>query len=219
MLFCKKCKVSVNCETNVCPLCQGDLVGEKSQNSVFPIVSKQKHLVNLILKIAALVTISLTAICVLFNLKFGGGSWSLYVVAGLITAWSIIIITMKMHGNIAKNTIWLTAIISIASVLWDLWTDFHGWSIDYIIPIICCFAMIFMAIVAIVKNLRIQEYLVYLIIDIIFGLIPFILLIIDAVKVVYPSMVCVAGSIISLTFLSLFEGKTLKEEIKRRIHI
>lgn len=218
MLYCKNCKVNITGNLDKCPLCQSDVIGEPSKTNIFPIIREEKHLINLILKITALVTIAISAICVLLNLGFGG-RWSLYVIAGFITGWIVIWITVKMHGNITKNSIWLTVIISILSIIWDMSTGYRGWSIDYVLPIICCFAMIEMFIIAKIMKLRIEDYIVYLIIDILFGIVPLVFLLMNIVKIVYPSLICVAGSIISSAILILFEGKALKAEIVRRIHL
>ncbi len=218
MLYCKNCKVNITGNHNKCPLCQSDIIGEPGKTNTFPIIREEKHLINLILKITALITIAVSAISVLINLGFRG-SWSLYVIAGFITGWIVIWITVKMHGNITKNSIWLTVIISILSIIWDMSTGYRGWSIDYVLPIICCFAMIEMFIIAKIMKLRIEDYIVYLIIDILFGIVPLVFLLMNIVKIVYPSLICVAGSIISLAILILFEGKALKAEIVRRIHL
>lgn len=218
MLYCENCKVSITGNHKKCPLCQGDVIGEPSKSNTFPIIREEKQLINLILKITALVTIAIGVICVLINIGFGG-KWSIYVIAGIVTGWIVIWITVKMHGNITKNSIWLTIIISILSFVWDISTGYRGWSIDYVLPLICCFAMIEMFIVANIKKLKIEDYIVYLIIDILFGIIPLILLLLDVVNVVYPSLICVAESIISLAILILFEGKALKAEIVRRMHL
>lgn len=218
MLYCKNCKVNITGNLDKCPLCQSDVIGEPSKTNIFPIIREEKHLINLILKITALVTIAISAICVLLNLGFGG-RWSLYVIAGFITGWIVIWITVKMHGNITKNSIWLTVIISILSIIWDMSTGYRGWSIDYVLPIICCFAMIEMFIIAKIMKLRIEDYIVYLIIDILFGIVPLVFLLMNIVKIVYPSLICVAGSIISSAILILFEGKALKAEIIRRMHL
>jgi RNA polymerase subunit RPABC4/transcription elongation factor Spt4 len=218
MLYCENCKVSITGNHEKCPLCQGDVIGEPSKSNTFPIIREEKQIINLILKITALVTIAIGVICVLINIGFGG-KWSIYVIAGIVTGWIVIWITVKMHGNITKNSIWLTIIISILSFVWDISTGYRGWSIDYVLPLICCFAMIEMFIVANIKKLKIEDYIVYLIIDILFGIIPLILLLLDVVNVVYPSLICVAESIISLAILILFEGKALKAEIVRRMHL
>jgi len=218
MLYCKNCKVNITGNHEKCPLCQGDIIGEPSQTNTFPIIKEEKHLINLILKITALITITASVICVLINLGFGG-SWSLYVIAGFVTGWIVIWITVKMHGNITKNTVWLTVIISILSIIWDISTGYRGWSIDYVLPIICCFAMIEMFIVANIKKLKIEDYIVYLIIDILFGIVPLALLLLNIVKIIYPSLICVAESVISLAILIIFEGKALKAEIVRRMHL
>ena len=76
-----------------------------------------------------------------------------------------------------------------------------------------------MAVIARVMRLKIQDYILYLMLDAIFGFIPFVLLLCGSLRVVYPSAACVAISIISLAALCLYEGKAMKNEILRRLHL
>lgn len=218
MLYCENCKVSITGNHEKCPLCQDDVTGEASQTNTFPIINDKRHWTSLMLRIAALVVIVASAVCIFLN-SLLGGRWSIYVVAGSITGWIIIYVAVKMRGNLTKNAIWLTLIISIFSIIWDISIGYKGWSIDYVIPIICCVAMIEMFVVASIIKLSIEDYIVYLIIDILFSVVPLVFLLLGIVKVVYPSIICVAGSVISLATLIIFEGKALKAEIVRRMHL
>lgn len=218
MLYCENCKVSITGNHEKCPLCQDDVIGEASQTNTFPIINDKRHWTSLMLRIAALVVIVASAVCIFLN-SLLGGRWSIYVVAGSITGWIIIYVAVKMRGNLTKNAIWLTLIISIFSIIWDISIGYKGWSIDYVIPIICCVAMIEMFVVASIIKLSIEDYIVYLIIDILFSVVPLVFLLLGIVKVIYPSIICVAGSVISLATLIIFEGKALKAEIVRRMHL
>lgn len=94
-----------------------------------------------------------------------------------------------------------------------------GWSIDYVIPTICLIAMIVMAVGAKILKIGVRDLIVYLMIDAIFGFIPAIFIIFGWANVIFPSVVCVAASIISLSALILFEGENMKIEIRKRMHI
>ena len=50
------------------------------------------------------------------------------------------------------------------------------------------------------------------------SVIPLLMLIFGQVRVRYPSVICVACSIISLAALAIFFGRSLLIEIKKRLH-
>lgn len=54
--------------------------------------------------------------------------------------------------------------------------EIQRWSVDYVMPLCCCAAMLAMVIAAQVKHLQIEDYLAYMLIDILFGAVSFILL-------------------------------------------
>ncbi len=102
--------------------------------------------------------------------------------------------------------------------LWDLFTGFHGWSLNYVLPILCTCAMVAMSVIAKIRKLDIESYLLYLIMDCVFGILSFTLLVIGKTSVVIPSAICFASTIIFLAALLFFEGKTLFAELQRRFH-
>ena len=44
----------------------------------------------------------------------------------------------------------------------DWVTGWHGWSIDYVIPIICMVAMVLLAVIVKIKHMEISDYIIYL---------------------------------------------------------
>lgn len=94
-----------------------------------------------------------------------------------------------------------------------------GWSIDYVIPTVCVLAMIVMAVGAKILKIGVGDLIIYLLIDAIFGFVPAIFIIFKWVNVQFPSVICVAVSIISLSAMILFEGDNMKTELKKRMHI
>lgn len=221
MKRCEKCNINVIGKRESCPLCQGLLTGEdKEQEEVFPSISTVYKRHNMFFKILILVSIILASISVSVNIMIPEkGAWSLFIIGGLVSVWVSLITAINKRNNIPKNIIYQVMIISIALLIWDFMTHWKGWSIDYVIPLICVFAMITMAVISKVMKLNIEDYILYLIIDGLFGIIPIIFIMIGILNVIYPSLICVVTSIISLSTILLFEWESMRAEMKKRLHL
>jgi hypothetical protein len=145
--------------------------------------------------------------------------WSLLVAAGVMSMWISLFFIIRNRNNIAKTILWQVGIISVLSVIWDRSMGWYNWSIDYVIPTVCVLAMIVMAVGAKILKIGVRDLIIYLLIDAIFGFIPAIFILFGWVNVLFPSVICVAVSIISLSALILFEGDNMKAELNKRMHI
>ncbi|MEI3508557.1 MAG: DUF6320 domain-containing protein [Bacilli bacterium] len=125
---------------------------------------------------------------------------------------------MNRHRNVPKTILWQVVVISILSLLWDYFTGRHGWSITYVIPIICLVGSIDMAIIVKVMKIYITEYIFYFLLTIILGLIPVIFCLTGIVNVYYPSVICFFLNLIALMTMFVFAGDLVIEELKRRLH-
>ena len=56
-------------------------------------------------------------------------------------------------------------------------------------------------------------------IDALFGIVPLLFLLLGWLRVFYPSVICVAVSLLSLCALLLFEGERMRMEVKKRLHL
>jgi len=218
---CEKCKVNIIGKRKSCPLCQGLLLGrDEEQEEIFPSISSIYKQHNLFFRILILVSIILATVSVTLNIIFPRrGAWSLFIIGGLVSVWVSLITAINKRNNIPKNIVYQVMIISIALVLWDYMTHWKGWSIEYVIPILCVFAMVSMAIIPKILKLRMEDYILYLIIDGVFGIIPLIFILVGISDVIYPSLICVASSIISLSTVLIFEGDSMRAEMKKRLHL
>lgn len=220
MKNCPSCHVSVTGDPSSCPLCQGDLQGDAEDNAPFPsvplLMQKNKHF----LRSVAFLTVAAAIICVLINLaNTEAGWWSLFVVGGIATFWLAFLFIVQKRGNLHKTITWLVAILCGVSAIWDISTGYHRWSVNFVIPITCTSAMIAMNVISRVLKLDVRDYLIYLCIDAIFCITSLFLLIFGELTVVIPSLICAACSLLFLAALFIFEGKTLLEELQRRMHI
>jgi len=221
MQYCPHCKVKIKGQHTVCPLCAGILEGDGDpKEEVFPFIPTIYQEFNLFIRVMILISIIVVVACFAINIIFTKESrWSLPVAAGVLCMWISLFFIIRKKNNIPKTILWQVGIISILSVIWDKSMGFAGWSIDYVIPLICVLAMIVMAIGEKILKISVRDLLIYLLIDVIFGFVPIIFIIFGWLNVIFPSVICVAASIISLSVLILFEGDNMKNELKKKMHI
>lgn len=220
MKYCNNCKVDVVGNRKSCPLCQELLKGDKNEDEIFPKISFVYKEHGVFFKIMLLASIIVASISVAVNILLPrGGAWSLFVLGGLGSVWLSITSAINKRNNIPKNIVYQVMIISVIAVLWDFLTRWKGWSITYVIPFVCFFAMISMAIISKVRKLHLEDYILYIIIDGLFGLIQIIFIFTGGLTALYPSLICIVTSIISLSTILIFEDKKLLAEIKRRLHL
>ena len=221
MKYCDKCRVQVAGDRRHCPLCQSILAPANGPDEeIFPVIPTIYRRLGLFFRIMLLCSAVAAIVSVAINLMLPGhGWWSLFVLGGLLCFWASLWIAVWKRHNIPKSLLYQVVLVSGGGVIWDLCTHWRGWSIDYVIPIACCCAMLAMAIVSGAKKMPIEDYMIYLIVDGIFGIVPIVFFLTGCLHVLYPSIICVAASMITLITLLIFEGQNMINEIKRRLHM
>lgn len=221
MQYCKKCKVSVVGNKKCCPLCQGELTGQgKQETDVFPVVPKDKITPGFLFRLLSFISVAAIVICIAVNLMIPTTVWwSLYAGAGIFCAWLTGSVSIAKRYNFIKNITYQLLIISVLEVLWDHFTGRLGWSLDYVIPCTCAATMIFMAVMIFTKRIRAEQYIIYILLDCLYGAVPAVFIATGILNVIYPSVLCVAISLISVAALCIFKGKTMKEEIVKKFHM
>lgn len=203
----------------MCPLCQGELTGTPTPEP-FPRYVQQGPASDFIIKIISFVAVSASVICgVTDYLLTGRFSWSIICVAGIICAWLTTTVGITYRKRILKNITWELFLITALSVIWDRGTGWKGWSLDFVLPCACICSTISVYIIAKVLKMNSGEYIMYLIIGGLYGILPLICLIAGLVNIVYPSVICTGLSIIFIAALFIFRGRTTKAEIERRFHL
>ncbi len=219
MKYCDKCRVTIRGNEAVCPLCQNRLSGT-DEEEIFPAVPTIYRQFELFFKLLILLTILAGISCVAVNLILPqSGYWSVFVVLGILCFWISLAYAVRKKDDIPKSITAEVVILSLLSIGWDWFTGWRGWSLDFVLPITCIAAMISLAIIARVTKMPAGDYIVYLIVDILFGIVPLIFYLTGLVSIVTPSVVCIALSVLSLSVLILFEGKNMLQEIVKNFHL
>ena len=81
-------------------------------------------------------------------------------------------------------------LISVIAILWDRFTGWKGWSVDFVIPFGILAVQFSVPVIAKINRLEREEYLFYLVQAGIAGLIPMILVWTGIVQFAVPSVIC-----------------------------
>lgn len=221
MKYCSKCKTHITGSLTYCPLCQSELVVvDETVEELYPSAYENDITNHMILKIFAFISVVVSILSVFINIIVPARIWwSLIVVATFVCLWISLLIAISKHKNILKYLLHQSIVISLFSIFLDYSTGRHGWAITFVIPVIFTLAMIVMYMLSKILHLQAGEYMIYLLLDALFGIIPIIFLVTDSVKYTIPSFICIMVSLSSVTALIIFEGQTMFSELKRRLHI
>lgn len=222
MQYCNHCQVYIREHEERCALCRNTLPDyniEEKKGEYFPIIRPyyKKHLA---IRIMIFISIVSTVLSFAINMIFPSNiNWPILFLFGLISTWLGLISVVQRRYHIPKKIIRQVVIVSLLSIFWDWKIGWSGWSLDYVIPIVCIAAMGIMYVTAKIMRLSISDYITYSLIDGLFGIIPLLFILFDWVKVKYPSIISVAISIISLSAIFIFHGEDMKSEMDKRMHI
>jgi hypothetical protein len=143
----------------------------------------------------------------------------MFVLAGIASLWIDFALVLKKQKNLPKSIIWQVIVVSLIAFLWDIFTAYKGWSREFVLPILSVSALLALTVVAKARRLDIQDYILYLMIVCVFGIVSFVLILTGAVRVVIPSAINFCVAVVFLAFLLFFEGKALWAEVQRRLHL
>ncbi|MDR2655286.1 MAG: DUF6320 domain-containing protein [Oscillospiraceae bacterium] len=220
MKYCNICGVSVAGSGEKCPLCQSELTNEAGSEDVFPNIPTIYKEYNFFFRCMMLGSIAAAVISVAVNLLLkSSGHWSAFVVGGIICAWVCLFFAVKKRKNIPKTVIYQVFLASTISVAWDLLTGWRKWSIGYVVPILCISAVAALGVLTYVLKWGFDNIVLYIMIDALFGIVPVIFILTNLMEDMIPSIVCVAGSLISMAAVILFKGDVIWLELKRRLHL
>lgn len=119
----------------------------------------------------------------------------------------------------------LLLLVSALLVFTDWFNGYTGYSLDLVVPILCCVALVCNFIFAFLRSRFTANALVYLLMNIGIGVLPYILLFfridysgrLDAHSL--PWVICLIVSVITFLGLVIFRGRALKNEIVKRLHM
>lgn len=215
---CPKCEMILKTNSNVCPLCHNK-IDLKQKNSIYPELKTYSNY-NLLIRLSLFITICGIIFSLLINYWVNKEiSWSVFVILGILSFWLTFSTGINRKHNFMRILFTEILSIMILSIIWDLLTGFHKWSLMFVLPLLCIAYTITFLIIRIFTRQTRKEYILYTYLNSLIGLIPLYFIIGNKLSVLIPSYISVSISIVALIFLFIFNQRTLEDEIERRLHI
>lgn len=233
MQHCAHCEVDLREHTDHCPLCGNPVPlssgaagqhgapgeGDAPDDRTFPAIppSEERHIaIRIMLFLSVAVIVSSFTVRMIWPTTV---NWPVFVVFGLCSMWLTLGILLRKRHNIPKTILWQVTLLSLLVVFWDWQTGWKGWSLDYAVPSLLIAALLALYVTAKVFKLGVRDYITYVFLAAWFGVVPILFLVFDWVKVFYPSLVCVAASVVFLAAIFIFQGGSIRSELHKRMHI
>ena len=162
----------------------------------------------------------IAVICGMVNyLAEGTLNWFWFAGAGCVCAWLVVMVAYFKRRNILKNEMWQLLIVTVIAILWDVFTGWRGWSVDFVFPVGVLAVLISVPVIAKISRLAREEYLFYLIQACLAGLVSIILICTGLVTFRYPSVICAGISFLTLAGLFIFRQKEMLREFHKKLRM
>ncbi len=209
-----------------CPLCQNALEGE-GERDYWP-----KKIINLKRKKAfqivmfSLISISIVALAMDFLfLKTEHYSFGPLVLAWVVIPGWLMENVIKKHYNLLKTLFVSLITMSLLSGLseffihfaWDL--PYYGITPGYVIPILCSVNMVSNFVLSFVDKQFTDHSLIYMFLNILVGVVPWIALFFIAGKPPMTWSICLVINALAFVALFIFRGRIVINEFKKRFHL
>lgn len=222
MKTCRECQIQVKGQWTTCPLCHTSLktpdksVLEESSFLDVPLRYNRKKAIQSFIRVSILMVVLYFIIQLIRPFNFFGLE---YILFGIFTTWTVIAILIQKHKNLAKAIVYLLLFISLVCLYFDYTNGWTGWSITFAIPILSTSSLlaIFIGIQSI--DLDIKDYILYLQLVALFGIVPLLFLIMDWVQHPLPSLISVILSIVMFIGVLMNYRSLLIRELQKRMHL
>ena len=189
-------------------------------------VTNIRKILPLTKKILLFITLSSIILILTINLLTYENTpylWSLIPIGAILYFWSIVRYGILSKQNIAYRLALLTALlIFILNLIDQNFTtveEAQGWALNYVTPLALFACNLAISFIIWIKRINYREYLIYLITIVVFSVVPVILYYTQVITILWPSIIAFSFAIFILLFIIFFYPKSIKEEIKKRLHI
>lgn len=227
MNTCPHCHIKVGGDSVYCPLCQNRLPGP-AEAAYFPPTAPRIHRASLLYKIIAFILLALVVVAGAFDFLLIAEPHRHFSI--LQAVWSVAVLlvlraALRRRFNGPRQIFNLLLLVSALLVFTDWFNGYTGYSLDLVVPVLCCVALVCNFVFAFLHSRFTANALVYLLMNIGIGVLPYILLFLridyagrlDAHSI--PWVVCLILSIITFLGLVIFRGRDLLNEMAKRLHM
>ena len=226
MRTCPECKAVIADPVTHCPLCGTELTageGTAPDEFLYPDFlegGKKREPFPFLARIFAFISLIVVIACTLIDFLVSRRlSWSLYVTGTVAAAWASVGMHLLSDRNLNFLLLNDLCVVSLYLVLIDYLSGWHGWSYNYVIPVLYIGIMITTIILAIVFRDYWREYILSLVAVCFLGIAPLLIFFNNRSPFRY---VCLAAALLAAALLVgiiFFAGGKLFSEWRRRMNL
>jgi len=220
MRFCRHCGVNIQNDLARCPLCDMETVKTDDEFSLdYPYV-RSRFGRRLSVKLISFCVISFIAASLMVaHLVPSESPWAPITVAVLIYGWISSVNVLSRIPNPAS--IVLCQLVSAGSLCFviDLFTGFHRWSVNYVIPCLIMGASVALTVFISVKPSKYRVYTIYQLVLAVLGLLSILLWVFGYSNIEWPVEVAAFVSILCFLAVTVFQRRKTEAEFKKRFHV
>lgn len=221
MKTCPHCHIRVGGSADYCPLCQNTLTGTPEPD-LYPRVVPPTRQASLFYRLAAFLLLGCTVVCAAVDylvIETPHLHWSVLVLVFAVAA-LLLLRALLRDRNAPKLLFQILIGTSLVSIFCDRYAGWNGVSVDWVIPILCSATLVLNFIFAFVNRRFTENGLVYLLLNIVVGVVPYIALALHrGAKPPIPWLVCLLVGVLTFLGLVIFKGRVLKTELEKRLHM
>ncbi len=221
MQYCRKCKVKIRGRKECCPLCNSPLYEvEGEANFAFPVLEKRKISNITFLKMCTFLFITAEIILGAVNIMTEGVYSAIGIVMmGIAVAWIDVLATMYLRNNLIKVITFEVYVAIVIDYYIDLRTGFYGWSVQWMIPLTLIMLALVTIITAMVLRLRLDEYILYIVMDFLLSLIQIIPIKRGMNSFPWPAAISIMFYMILIAALVIFRFRDLRNASEKMFNI
>ena len=204
--------MSIRGEKSCCPLCQGKIKEiDDNINDPFPTLKKKKISNITFFKVVTFIFIALEIIFEAINIQTKNQYPFIGItMLGIFVGWITVLTTMYLRNNLIKVITWEVVVAIVVDIYIDLKTGFHGWSVEWMVPATLTGLAIATFITAKIVKLRLDEYILYLVLDLVMALLQIIFIANGMNQFTWPAAMSIMVYLIMITGLIIFRFRDLK---------
>lgn len=220
MRNCPYCKIEVGGTSTKCPFCQSALSGQ-AEVDFWP-SPNNLHTQSVLYKLQLFLVLSgmIIGLALDFLLEKNTGlHWSLLLAMWLLAAEFGLFRLFKKSFSLARI---ITLFVLTLAVLLSITSYFAGayyWGLmmKYVIPLMIIGTMIVNFVITIVDD--ISNAMVYLLCNILIGIVPYIVMMIMGKNITHLWIICLIVSVITFLGACIFRGRSVVGELQKRFNM
>lgn len=211
MQSCKHCKIQIRGNKACCPLCGGPVTGTPD-NPAFPVIQAPALSRLTMFRIALLLFVAFEVTMV--TMKILGKYHFTWIPLAMVAAVFAIIdiaITCYYRYNVLKMMTYQVYLGMIVSVIVDIFTHYHGWSVIWVLP--ACFGGLIVAtiIVGVALRMHFDDFSLYIILNTAVSFLQLIPYFCGKNKFPMPFIIMQAAIIVLFLGTLIFRAREMKE--------